>query len=44
MGGGDAGGGKRNNQIEARMAVVGTVGAAIDFREARTKGEMRSGG
>jgi hypothetical protein len=40
VGGGDAAWGKCNNQIEATMAVVGTVGAAIDGEEARAKGEM----
>jgi hypothetical protein len=38
--GGDAAGGKCNNQIEATTAVVGTVGAAMDGGEARVKGEM----
>jgi hypothetical protein len=40
VGGGDAVGGKRNNQIEATTAVVGTVGAAIDGGAARAKGKM----
>ncbi len=40
VGGGDKAGEKCNNQIEAMMAVVGTVGAGIDSGEARAKGEM----
>jgi hypothetical protein len=40
VGGCDAAGKKRINLIEATMAVVGTVGSAIDGREARAKGEM----
>jgi hypothetical protein len=40
VGGGDAAGKKRNNQIEATTAVVGTVGASIGVGEARPKGEM----
>jgi hypothetical protein len=39
VGGGDAVGKKRNNQIEARTVVVGTVGMAIDCGEARAKGK-----
>ncbi len=41
VGGGDTAEGKCNNQIEAMMAVVGTVDGAIDGREARAKGKMR---
>ncbi len=40
VGGGDAAGGKCNNQIEATRVVVGTVSAAIDSGEARSKGNM----
>ncbi len=40
VGGGDAVGGKSNNQIEATMAVVGTEGMAMDGGEARAKGKM----
>jgi hypothetical protein len=37
---GDAAGDKGNNQIETTLAVVRTVGAAIDCGEARAKGKM----
>jgi hypothetical protein len=40
IGGGDVAGEKRNNQIEATTAVVGTVGAAIDGGEMRANGKM----
>jgi hypothetical protein len=40
VGRGDMAGKKRNNQIEATMAVVGTVCTAMDSGEARAKGKM----
>jgi hypothetical protein len=40
VGGGDAVGGKPNNQIEAMTAVIGTVSVAIEGGEARAKGKM----
>ncbi len=39
VGGGDAAEGKFNNHIEATTAVVRTVGAAMDGRELRGKGD-----
>ncbi len=39
VGGGDAAGKKRNNQIEPTTAVVGTVGVVMDGGEARAKGK-----
>jgi hypothetical protein len=40
VGGGDVAGEKCNNQIEATMVVVGTVGVAIDSGEARANCKM----
>ncbi len=40
VGGGDAAGGKCNNQIKPTTAVVGTVGVAMDGGEVRRKGNM----